>query len=70
MNRYKELKQKQSDGRRDRRIELLASEKEYIDRVESIVGYEVMLHLPYKSKFILGADDAEAILDRIAPAAW
>lgn len=59
---YPELKRRQHENKH-----LLPSERDFIDRVERIIGYEIMLHVPAGSKFILGADDAERILQRITP---
>ena len=56
MSRYKELKARQRAKQK-----LAVHEDDYINRVEAIIGYEVELHLPIGSKFILGADDAEKI---------
>jgi hypothetical protein len=61
--RYKELKNRQR-----RKEHLLPSELEYVKRVEAVVGYEVVLHLPLGSKFILGADDAEQIVNKVCAA--
>ncbi len=61
---YPELKRRQRA-----REHLLPSERDFIDRVERIVGYEIQLHLPAGSKFILGSDDAEAILHKTLSAA-
>lgn len=56
MSKYKELKTRQ---RAKEKLEV--HEQDYLKRVEAIIGYEVKLHLPLSGKFILGADDAEAI---------
>jgi len=66
---YRSLKQKQSDAKKDRRIVLSPDESDWIRKVEAIRGYEVELHLPAGSRYILGADDAEMILLRIEPGA-
>lgn len=60
MSVYKRLKECQARGER-----LLPSERYYVDSVERLIGYEVALHLPAGSKFILGVDDAEKILSRL-----
>ena len=49
-----------------RKKPLSPEEAEYVRKVEAVIGYEVMLHLPLGSKFILGADDAEKIIIAIS----
>ena len=66
---YRALKKKQFDAKKDKRIVLSPEESDWIRRVEAIRGYEVALHLPAGSRYILVADDAEIILRRIDPIA-